>query len=192
MDQPAEIAVECYARASMSATAAEDTVSALRELHSRDVVDTVGTTMWPDELCMAEHTRESAVFAQYDRLRAWADRMNVSLNPAFTRRTRRSMASDDAEAVLTLPVVCLGISIGGELVTVAPHTGERTYTLSDALTDLKYIPRETLVDAPREHLSSEPRRPGAEVATPPVSQPDDDTIGSVDTTRREFNQNTDN
>ena len=102
----------------------------------------------------SKHGTIDATF--YERFREWADGEGVSLEPAFEVRRRSTLDSDDTDAFLVLPVLCLAIHVDGTLVSVAPHRTETgTHTVEDALTHIESMPRirevGTVSELPPDH-----------------------------------------
>ena len=138
---PPQVSITCYVRASVTAESIENIIETLRDYQTKKLVDEFTVTVWPDRICMADYTSADPVLTHYNRFQTWAADNDVSLEPAFTRRQRTTLVSDEAETVLELPTLCLTISVDGELVSVAPHSNERTYTATDALADIESLAR---------------------------------------------------
>jgi hypothetical protein len=119
-----EIEIECFTRASARVGPVDETISRLHDLEEQGVVDSLTFTQWPDEIVVSDATEEPAELAQYRRLKTWATQENVSLHPAFEVYERTSMLTDHPKVVLTLPVLCVAITVDDDLVTVAPHRPE--------------------------------------------------------------------
>jgi hypothetical protein len=128
-------------------------IELLHEYDEKGFIDELEVKLWPEKICLTSDTGESSVLDHYDRFQTWADDSGVSLEPAFIRRERTPLVSDDSDTVLVLPVLCLAIRVDGELVCVAPHSTETTaYTVKDALADIESLPRGT----PPEDVSKFP------------------------------------
>lgn len=130
------VAVDCYVRASAAQDPVDDVLDTVHEYADAGSVDELSVGVWPDRIRLGDDDA-GAVIDDYERFQSWADTDGVSLEPAFTRRTRTTLPRDDPDTFLVLPVVCLAVRVDGDLVTVAPHTtGTTTYTVADALSDV--------------------------------------------------------
>jgi hypothetical protein len=110
-----------------------DVIDRLGRLASAGAIDDYEIRTWPDEVALAEHTRQSRVVETYRRFRAWADDAGASIAPPFDRRTVTSLVGRTGE-VLTLPVMCLAVYDADDLRGVYPcDDGERTWTVTDYL-----------------------------------------------------------
>lgn len=150
------VTIECYARPSVAYESVEDVVKTLREYEKKDVIDELSIDIWPEEICFTGNTPVEFVLDHYEQFRAWADDEGVSLEPAFERRERSTLLSDETNTFLVLPAVCLAIYVDGTLVSVAPHSTEtETHTVEDALTHIESMPRvrplENISELPRDH-----------------------------------------
>lgn len=132
------ITVECYVRVSSLVAPVDSTVETLRTYAATGQIDELRVESWPDEISLTGEKADDAVLERFETFRTWADRHSVQLSPAFSIRERTTLVSDTASTVLVLPIVCLAIRVDGELASVVPHaTATTTYTVSDALTDLR-------------------------------------------------------
>lgn len=142
MSQDPHTAVECHFRATVPLGSVEGTLKTLREYERAGVVDELSVGTWPHEISLTEETAGEAALRSYERFRTWADDEGVSLGPRFVRRERSTLTEDAGDVVLVLPVLCLSVSVDGELLSVAPHSTEtETYTVEDALGHLGSLPR---------------------------------------------------
>lgn len=131
------IAIECYTRATSSATPVDTVLGTLRDYEQRELIDDLTVETWPDSVVLTGDTKGTADIARYRRFKAWAYQEGVSLDPAFTICKRTTLVTNQAEVVLSFPVLCLAVFVGEEMETVAPHrTNTMTYTVTDVLADL--------------------------------------------------------
>ncbi|MES3516818.1 MAG: hypothetical protein PPP58_04035 [Natronomonas sp.] len=132
-------------RASRTGASVDGIIETVRRYERQGVVDECAIESWPAETKLTEAAE--TVHSRYDQFRTWGEKTSVTLEPAFTRRERTTIVSEDSETVFLLPVLCLAVHIDGELVVVAPHhTETTTYTVEDALSDVESIPRSRLED----------------------------------------------
>lgn len=85
---------------------------------------------------------------RYEAFSDWASDVGVSLDPFFD--TRRCYGTDTGRmrTELILPVMCLAVSAGGTLETVAPHAdGRLTVSVEDAIDDLAVDTRSREADS---------------------------------------------
>ena len=166
-----QVTVDCYVRAPSLAEPVDEVITRVRAYEQQGTIDGLAVEAWPNEVCLSGETEGGSVHEQYERFERWAGERGVSLEPAFTRRERTTLVSDETETVLVLPVACLAVSVDGELVRLAPcSVNGETYTISDALADI-----ETMPGNPPPELSDFPPRP-VTAATPATeaSPPDDE------------------
>lgn len=131
------ISIDCFARGSTLVAPVDDTVATLREYERRGLVDDVTFTTWPDEVVLTGERGQDRLVARYHQFRAWADRVGVSLEPAFTLRERTTLLREGTTVSLVVPVLCVAVAVDGELRCVAPYrAGPRTYSVQDALADV--------------------------------------------------------
>ncbi|WP_299333112.1 HTH domain-containing protein [Haloplanus sp.] len=173
------VAIDCYVRASAALDQVDDLLEAVHEYADAGLVDGYSIDIWPDRIRLGDTEGSAAVIDDYERFRAWADNDGVSLEPAFEHRTRTTMAGDDPDAFLVLPVVCLAVRVDGDLVTVAPHTTDTTaYTAADALSDVESLldqdgrPARVLEDLPPDHpVRTALKKGGEQSGTEPDERP---------------------
>lgn len=162
MESCPQISLTCYVRGSVSGVTRDEVIGALQEHHETNIIDELDIKIWPDRISVTDCPADNPILSEYDRIKTWANQWNVSLEPAFARRTRTTLVSDEPETVLTLPAICLIVVIGGEIVSVVPHTNETTYTVRDALADLEVLSRDRLIEESHACLSSRPLQEGRE------------------------------
>lgn len=157
------ITIECYVRTSSLVAPTNETVAALREFEQQGVIADLTVEAWPDEIVLGDED-EPATVEQYRRFKAWANREDVSLHPAFAVRKRTTLVGDRTEAVLTLPMVCLAVYVDGTLETVAPNQSK--YTVNDVLADLEELDPPPALSPPTDTSSSSSARVTAPAGTP--------------------------
>ncbi|THE66686.1 hypothetical protein D8Y22_00710 [Salinadaptatus halalkaliphilus] len=141
--------VECYVRSQLPGPVAERAntiVGRLRRLRDHDRLDSFRVVDWPPvhrhlEYSVSEPTRDELV-RTFER---WADRSEVTLEPAFRRRESLSspLEGDELHGRLRVPVVALAVydDVGPSetLCGVVPYTEpreqgqDRTVTVADWL-----------------------------------------------------------
>jgi hypothetical protein len=174
MTADSQVALDCYVRATAAGVFVDDIVRTVHSYEEEGLLEECAVRFWPDEIRLIDDTEETPIITQYRQFQAWADREGVSLEPAFTRRERTTLVSDDSDTVLVLPVVCLAIRVDGELVRVAPHTtGSTPYTVRDALADISSLSGspEITVLSPDSPVSPAPTSQSG--ADQPASEPND-------------------
>lgn len=176
VDYP-QVTIDCYVRAQAAGIFVNDVIDTVRSYEEAGLLSECAVEFWPNEIRLLDDTAGTDVRAQYREFQAWADSEGVSLEPAFTRRKRTTLVSDDAESVLVLPVLCLAIRVNGELVRVAPHATESgSYTVTDALADVESLPpsRDIAELPPDSPLRSALRTHAAR--NQPAVEPDDEPL----------------
>lgn len=100
-----------------------ETRNRLDELAATGHLDAAETVVWGKRLPLdpGDATLESMV-RTYQRFRAWATRTGVDLEPGFRVHEVTSLATDASHAVVTVPLVCLAVYQGGDVVEVYPHS----------------------------------------------------------------------
>lgn len=98
-----------------------------------------GVTRWPTKVELTDdRPTESVVEHVYDRFTTWAEDRDVSLDPAFDVRDCYSWTTGDPCQALVMPVACLAVSRGDDLVSIYPHESDgTTYTIEDAIDALE-------------------------------------------------------
>lgn len=139
-----------------------EAIERLRSLVEAGTIDDYGVTAWGKEVDLSSDAaleeRERLVLDRVAELRSWAAERDVALD-AFDRR-EVSTLTGERHTVLTLPVMVLVESVGGEPVCVAPcTTDDGVLTVEDRLESLE------VRDADSEHrgdreASREDRRSG--------------------------------
>lgn len=118
----------------------------LRAAEDRGALDEVVADAWGTALACAEiapeETSVASLLREFDR---WAASNDRELQPAFQRRVTESIVGDERESV-KLPLVCVALYDGDELVSVVPHCdGDDVYTVQDCLDALAALPDATPV-----------------------------------------------
>lgn len=140
--------VVCYVRTSALVEPVDSTVETLREYNRQGVIAGLSVEAWPDEVALTEDT-DHPFTAHYELFQSWADDRGVDLSPAFMTRERTTLVNDTPETVIVFPMICLVIHLDQELESVIPHKSALgTYTISDALVDLKDFDRVTAPFSP--------------------------------------------
>jgi hypothetical protein len=108
-------------------------IDRLGSLRAVGAIEGFEVLTWPDEVVLSDATTSDGAVRTFERFERWADDRGVSVRPAFDVRTVASLVGTPRE-VLTLPMMCLTVSSGGDLVGVFPHQdGDRTVTIGDCL-----------------------------------------------------------
>lgn len=133
--EAASITVSCRVGGSMPVEETAGYLEELRDCEAAGRIEGFKLHRWPREVVVSGDGAERAMIRGYGSYREWADRAGVSLEPAFTTRTRTSIVTDDEIEVLVLPSTCLALyDDEGYLVGVYPHAdAEGIYTVADAL-----------------------------------------------------------
>jgi hypothetical protein len=137
MSKDTKITVLCYAREPIVSESVESNLELLERCEGGQLVDRVVLRGWPGSVRLdGEESPTREVVGQFEAFEAWGDRHGVSLQPAFERRTRCSIA-DDEHSVLVTPLLCLAIYRNQELSAVFPHSVDgETYTVRAAIETL--------------------------------------------------------
>lgn len=137
-----QVSLDCYVRATADGELVNDIINTVHTYEKEGLLTEYAVEFWPDEVRLTDDTEGTDILTHYREFQTWAESEGVSLEPAFTRRERTPLVSDDTETFLRLPVLCLAIYNDGDLVSVAPHTTSRSpYTVRDALADISSLPR---------------------------------------------------
>jgi len=90
---------------------------------------------------LAELEAADTALPSLDEMDAWARGNDVTLEPAFDRHERSSGYTGVHDEVVTLPVVCVTVLDGDELVGVYPHVcPDGCRTVADCLDELESEP----------------------------------------------------
>lgn len=109
-----------------------EVIDRLSRLTREDAITEFTVETWPDEVVLSEHTDHTRVVEQYGAFKEWAGDNDVSLTPAFERRTVSPLVGKRRE-VLTIPMLCLAV-YRDDLCGVYPcNDGERTWRVTDYL-----------------------------------------------------------
>lgn len=124
--------ITCYLRASTLTGIANPTIEQLQTHADQGTLEMASFQSWPDEVSL--ELPSHPVLERYEEFSEWAAMHDVSLSPAFEIRQRTSLVTDEHEAILQLPVVCLAVYDRTSLVNVFPHAdGTAVRTVSEAL-----------------------------------------------------------
>ncbi|WP_380678424.1 HTH domain-containing protein [Salinigranum sp. GCM10025319] len=108
-------------------------IDRLGRLRATGAIEEFDIRTWPDEVALSEATDGDPVVETFERFERWAAAHDLSVRPAFDVRTVSSLIGRERE-VLTLPMMCLAVREGDDLVGVFPcRDGERTWTIDDCL-----------------------------------------------------------
>jgi hypothetical protein len=108
-------------------------IDRLGSLRAAGAIEEFEVLTWPDEVVLSDAASSDGAVRTFERFERWAEDRGVSVRPAFDVRTVASLVGNPRE-VLTLPMMCLTVSSGEELVGVFPHQdGDRTVTIGDCL-----------------------------------------------------------
>ncbi|MBV0903087.1 HTH domain-containing protein [Haloarcula salina] len=116
----------------------ETVLARIEALKESGAIDGVAVRHWKR---LAELKAEDSVLPSLAEMDAWAAARGVTLEPAFDRHERRSGYTGVRDEVVTLPVVCVTVLDGDELVGVYPHVCPGGYrTVADCLDELESEP----------------------------------------------------
>lgn len=132
----------------------EDVIERLNEMDEDDRIDGFSVSVWGERIVpeTAGQTEMGATLLdRISRFKQWAQRNDVEL-PAFSRRSVTNVATDDADAAITLPLTGLAEFIDGELVHVAPcRDGATVRSVDDRVARITTPPEGAPVtDAPQD------------------------------------------
>lgn len=134
--------VALYCRRSTAAIVPLDRLySRLTVLREAGAVTAVDVTTWPGQVTLtgtdlvaveelAPDDRERAV-RRYREFEAWADRVDVSLEPAFRKRSYDSIFTGESGVAIRFPVIALAVREDGDLRAVYPHHDDRPVTVDE-------------------------------------------------------------
>lgn len=111
-----------------------DVIRRLRDLGAAGHLDEVTVRTWGKSVPCDDIDDDGAGSERSDvpdriaEFRSWAARTGRSLEPAFCRASRTTMASDGETEVLRLPMQCLAVYEGDRLVDVTPCTTSKGST----------------------------------------------------------------
>ncbi|WP_424004524.1 HTH domain-containing protein [Haloarcula salina] len=90
---------------------------------------------------LAELEADDSVLPSLAEMDAWAAARDVTLEPAFDRHERSSGYTGRRDEVVTLPVVCVTVLDGDDLLGVYPHVCPKgCRTVADCLDELESEP----------------------------------------------------
>lgn len=139
----------------------------VHELESRGVLGDSTVSGWGTEQLTYETDCRSAVLAVLEAFETWAERNDVSLEPAFERRELSPLLSSESYEVAVFPVVCLVLYEGNDLRGVFPvHDDDEVHTVEDCLDALEAGEAEELLDRLGEPV--EPSETASLVDQPPL------------------------
>ena len=115
-------------------------LSRLRELESEGSLSDVSVRVWGRfvEASPRDDGDGRPIRDRIAEFYGWADRNDRSLDPAFRRCERSTLLSPEETDVIRLPLICVAIYRGDQLVRVVPcSTEEGTDTVPDCLSRLE-------------------------------------------------------
>ncbi|MES3516373.1 MAG: hypothetical protein PPP58_01795 [Natronomonas sp.] len=110
-------------------------VRRLEELVYDGVIDGYTCRVWPRAVCL-DPAESGELTETVAAIRAFAERNDVDLAPAFVTR-RRSRSGNEGRAVLRLPASCLLVYEDGELTEIFPRGRSGMRTIEDGLAELE-------------------------------------------------------
>jgi len=106
----------------------------LKRLDEGEAVDSLDVSVWSPEVPVIS---DSEAVDAYRRFSEWADRQDVTIEPPFEVRQRRSRVLGETGEVLVTPSICLAVYLDEKLLAVFPHTADGgTVTVEDGLREL--------------------------------------------------------
>lgn len=106
-------------------------IDRLGTLRTDGAIEDFEIETWPDELVVGE--RDQQILTLVETLQQWALDADVTLQPAFDRRTVSPLVGASHD-VLTLPMMALAVYDDGDLRGVYPCSkGTRTWTVASYL-----------------------------------------------------------
>lgn len=151
-----EVTVEMYVRSSAPGVARERqerTRERLASLDEEGAVGSVTVRQWPKRVALDDDPEQEWVLDRFEAFSRWAEAENVSLDPGFGTRECYSWATGYRYDALVLPVICLAVYEGGDLVSVYPHAdGDETRTVADYLIELETAATEEPTAAPEPQI----------------------------------------
>ena len=98
----------------------------LKALEADGTIDSVETEVWGQKICREINGEEPTLcysaLDTLDEFRDWAERNGRSLSPCFNERKIYSEITGEERIVIDIPIVCLGIYDGTDLLMMYPHT----------------------------------------------------------------------
>lgn len=110
----------------------------LDDLADAGHLDATETVVWGKRLPLEpDDATLDSMLGTYQRFHAWALRSDVDLEPGFRVHEVTSVLSDASHTVVTVPIACLAVYRGGDVVDVYPHSnGDGVVTVEQGLEDL--------------------------------------------------------
>jgi hypothetical protein len=107
-------------------------------LEAEGTIDNIEIEVWGKKICREVNGEEPALcylaLEKLDEFRDWAERNGRSLSPCFKERKIHSEITGEERIEIEIPIVCLGIYDGTDLLMMYPHTDDDGhYTVEDGL-----------------------------------------------------------
>lgn len=141
-DRDAGLRAELRIRDSIQPGAREsvaDIRNRIEELARQNVLDSVETAVWGRRISLdPDHEVSGGMVEDVQRFRAWAIQTDADLAPAFRIHETSTIGDDTSETVVTVPLVCLALYRGDDVVAVYPHScGGDAVTIQQGLERLE-------------------------------------------------------
>jgi hypothetical protein len=113
-------------------------IATATQLKRDGVVSSVSIHAMPEKVNLSTGADYGEFVALYDRLDQWAKTHDVSLRPGFGVTSTSSEIWRETRRTVRMPMVCLLIYSGSEVIGVFPHsTDEVHHSVEEALTVLR-------------------------------------------------------
>ena len=130
--------VTAYVRPTTLLEPIDSRLATLHTLAKDDVIDGLSVELWPGKVSLSGETVYSEALDAFDRFDQWADENGVSIRPPFVVQSTTSELRGETHRILRTPVMCLALTVDGDLAGVFPHTdGETEYVTTEAIAALK-------------------------------------------------------
>lgn len=119
----------------------KNVLSRLRAFEAEGVVGEVSVRVWGKNLTVSREGADegsTVIRERVSEFQTWAKRNGHSLEPAFRWRDQSSMVSEERNEVIRLPLQCLAVYAGDNLLGVFPCSMDgETNTVGDCLARLE-------------------------------------------------------
>jgi hypothetical protein len=139
-DETPGITAVCHVRAPLLLEPVDAQVETLQACEAEGAIDDLLLRSWPKEVALSEESPHQEALENYERFRRWAAERGVSVRPPFRERSTTSQVTGRTRERLVMPLLCLELYAGDDLIGVFPHTDEgtdETYTTDDAIATLR-------------------------------------------------------